>query len=76
MFLRLPAPDNIDVEFYHHLWNHPEVMKMVGFPRGLMINKKKVTDPESNLDRDDFINGKYLIVQKGKKNYFLIILKN
>jgi tyrosyl-tRNA synthetase len=43
---------------------------------GLMINKKKVTDPESNLDLDDFINGKYLIVQKGKKNYFLIILKN
>ena len=43
---------------------------------GLMINKKKVTDPESNLDSDDFINGKYLIVQKGKKNYFLIILKN
>ena len=43
---------------------------------GLMINKKKVTDPESNLDRYDFINGKYLIVQKGKKNYFLIILKN
>ncbi len=43
---------------------------------GLMINKKKVTDPESNLDHDDFINGKYLIVQKGKKNYFLIILKN
>ncbi len=43
---------------------------------GLMINKKKVSDPESNLDRDEFINGKYLIVQKGKKNYFLIILKN
>jgi tyrosyl-tRNA synthetase len=43
---------------------------------GLMINKKKVTDPESHLDDDDFINGKYLIVQKGKKNYYLIILKN
>jgi len=43
---------------------------------GLMINKKKVNDPESHLDGDDFINGKYLIVQKGKKNYFLIILKN
>ncbi|KPL10205.1 MAG: tyrosyl-tRNA synthetase [Bacteroides sp. SM1_62] len=43
---------------------------------GLMINKQKVTDPESNLDPGDFINGKYLIVQKGKKNYFLIILKN
>ena len=43
---------------------------------GLMINKRKVTDPESHLDGDDFINGKYLIVQKGKKNYYLIILKN
>ena len=42
---------------------------------GLMINKEKVADPEDQLDRDDFINGKYLIVQKGKKNYFLIILK-
>jgi len=42
---------------------------------GLMINKRKVTDPESHLDSDDFINGKYLIVQKGKKNYYLITLK-
>ncbi len=42
---------------------------------GLMINKRKVTDPESHLHQNDFINGKYLIVQKGKKNYFLIILK-
>ena len=43
---------------------------------GLMINKQKVTDPENHLDPDDFINGKYLIVQKGKKNYFLITLNN
>jgi tyrosyl-tRNA synthetase len=43
---------------------------------GLMINKQKVTDTESHLVPEDFINGKYLIVQKGKKNYFLITLKN
>jgi tyrosyl-tRNA synthetase len=43
---------------------------------GLMINKQKVTDPENLLDPDDFINGRYLIIQKGKKNYFLITLKN
>jgi tyrosyl-tRNA synthetase len=42
---------------------------------GLMINKRKVNDPESHLHQNDFINGKYLIVQKGKKNYYLIILK-
>jgi tyrosyl-tRNA synthetase len=42
---------------------------------GLMINKNKISDPESHLALDDFINDKYLIVQKGKKNYYLIILK-
>jgi len=43
---------------------------------GLMINKQKVEDPESNIGPEDFINGKYLLVQKGKKNYSLIILEN
>ena len=43
---------------------------------GLMINKQKVTDIESTVTQDDFINSKYLLVQKGKKNYFLITLKN
>jgi tyrosyl-tRNA synthetase len=39
---------------------------------GLMINKKKITDPEAQVTEDDFINGKYLLVQKGKKNYYLV----
>jgi tyrosyl-tRNA synthetase len=43
---------------------------------GLMINKQKITDHEYHIDSRNFINGKYLIVQKGKKNYSLIILKN
>jgi tyrosyl-tRNA synthetase len=43
---------------------------------GLMINKQKVTDPENLVGPEDFINGKYMIVQKGKKNYFLITLKS
>jgi len=43
---------------------------------GLMINKQKVTDIESTVAPDDFINSKYLLVQKGKKNYYLITLKN
>jgi tyrosyl-tRNA synthetase len=43
---------------------------------GLMINKEKVTDPDRLVKPDDFINGKYLVVQKGKKNYYLITLKN
>ena len=43
---------------------------------GLMVNREKVEDPEKIVTPKDFINGKYLLVQKGKKNYSLIILEN
>lgn len=39
---------------------------------GLSINKEKISDPNHRITKEDFINGKYLLVQKGKKNYFLI----
>ncbi len=39
---------------------------------GLSINKQKISDPGYRITRDDFIHKKYLLVQKGKKNYFLI----
>lgn len=39
---------------------------------GLSINKQKVTDLDLAINADSFINGSYLIVQKGKRNYFLI----
>lgn len=42
---------------------------------GLSINKQKVNDPELILSANSFINQKYLLVQKGKRNYFLIIVK-
>jgi len=41
---------------------------------GLMINKQKVLDPEKQITRNDFISCKYLLVQKGKKNYYLIAI--
>jgi len=42
---------------------------------GLSINKEKVADIELALGTDDLLDGKYLLVQKGKKNYFLIIAR-
>jgi tyrosyl-tRNA synthetase len=39
---------------------------------GLSINKEKVTNPEAVVQPDQFINNRYLLVQKGKRNYFLI----
>ncbi len=42
---------------------------------GLSLNRKKITDPAYIVTGKDLINGKYLLVQKGKKNYFLIRIK-
>ncbi len=39
---------------------------------GVSINKQKLNGPEQRITREDFINNKYLLVQKGKKNYYLI----
>lgn len=38
----------------------------------IAINKAKVNDAYS-VDQEDIINGKYILVQKGKKNYHLVI---
>jgi tyrosyl-tRNA synthetase len=42
---------------------------------GVSINKQKLSGPDQRIRSDDFINHKYLLVQKGKKNYFLIRVK-
>ncbi len=39
---------------------------------GLSINKEKVENPEMTIDQSYLLNNKYLLIQKGKKNYFLI----
>jgi tyrosyl-tRNA synthetase len=49
-----------------------EVKKIVQ-AGGLSINKEKPADPTVQYTTKDLLNGKYIIVQKGKKNYFLII---
>jgi len=41
---------------------------------GLSINKEKLNDTEAIINSDKIINNKYILVQKGKKKYFLIIL--
>ncbi|GET20328.1 tyrosine--tRNA ligase [Prolixibacter denitrificans] len=40
---------------------------------GLSINKSKVAADDATVDAASLIGEKYLLVQKGKKNYFLII---
>jgi tyrosyl-tRNA synthetase len=39
---------------------------------GVSFNKQKITDVSLKVDRSAFIKGKYLFVQKGKTNYYLV----
>ncbi|MBO5856403.1 MAG: tyrosine--tRNA ligase [Alistipes sp.] len=42
---------------------------------GVQLNKEKVADPMREVTEADLIAGKYLLAQKGKKNYFLITVE-
>lgn len=42
---------------------------------GFSVNKEKVTDPQAQVSPDMLLNDRYIIVQKGKKQYFLLIVK-
>jgi len=39
---------------------------------GVSVNKAKIQDIESRITKEHLLNGKYILAQKGKKNYFLI----
>ncbi|MDR1723394.1 MAG: tyrosine--tRNA ligase [Tannerella sp.] len=51
-----------------------EMRKMVQ-AGGVSINKEKFTQYDAEINESSLLNGKYLLVQKGKKNFFLIIAK-
>lgn len=50
-----------------------EARKMV-IGGGVPINKEKIADPTQVITMDNLIRGKFLVAQKGKKNYYLIIV--
>ncbi len=40
---------------------------------GLSINKQKVDNADISINTDFLLNGKYILIQKGKKNYSIIL---
>ena len=40
---------------------------------GLSINRNKVDGLQVNIDNSLLLHDKYILVQKGKKNYYLVI---
>ncbi len=41
---------------------------------GLSVNKEKVNDTYQ-ISNSDLLNGRYILIQKGKKNYYLVIVE-
>jgi tyrosyl-tRNA synthetase len=39
---------------------------------GFSINKEKIDNPDATVSLESLLNNKYLLIQKGKKNYYLI----
>jgi len=39
---------------------------------GVSINKEKITSPDMEINNNHLLNNKYILIQKGKKNYFII----
>lgn len=51
-----------------------EARKMIQ-GNGVSINKEKYTDPNGVITTEALLDGKYIIAQRGKKNYYLLIAK-
>lgn len=50
-------------------------MKKMTQGGGVSINKEKLTDQNATISTADLLNGKYILAQRGKKNYYLLITK-
>ena len=50
-----------------------EARKMIQ-QNGFSLNKEKMNDIARNLTEEDIIDGKYILVQKGQKDYHIIIV--
>ena len=42
---------------------------------GLSLNKSKIATDKIQITTSDLLKEKYLLIQKGKKNYYLVIVK-
>ena len=50
-------------------------MRKMAQQGGFAINKEKITDAYAPASLDMLLNDKYIIAQRGKKNYYLLIAK-
>ena len=72
--LGLPAVDLFTRDDVKVFASKGEMRKLVQ-GGGVALNKEKLAAFDAPITADDLIDGKYLLVQRGKKNYYLITVK-
>ena len=70
-----PAVDLFNQEGMDIFPSKSEMRKLVK-GGGVSLNKEKLIAFDQTVTAEDLIDGKYLLVQKGKKNYSLVIVKD
>ncbi len=69
---------NSSISIQDLLANHTSIFPSKGETKkmiaggGVLLNREKISNSEMNIGKELLLNNTYLIVQKGKKNYFLI----
>ena len=69
-----PAVDVFNQEGMDIFPSKSEMRKLIK-GGGVSLNKEKLSAFDQLVTTDDLIDGKYLLVQRGKKNYYLITIK-
>lgn len=72
--LGMPAVDVFCQEGMDIFPSKSEMRKLVK-GGGVSLNKEKMVAFDQSVTTEDLIDGKYLLVQRGKKNYYLITVK-
>ena len=65
--------DLIDLLVETNIFTSKGEAKKMFVAGGLGLNKTKIAQEKTSVNTDDLLQGKYLLLQKGKKNYYLII---
>lgn len=58
-----------------NIFNSKGEMRKLVQGGGVSINKEKITDADIVINSQNLLNNKYILIQRGKKNYYLIIVK-
>jgi tyrosyl-tRNA synthetase len=72
MVNEIPAIDFLTTTTANQIFSSKGEVKRTIESGSLLLNKEKVGDSNISIGNSNLINGKYMLIQKGKKNYYLI----